>query len=134
LLRIDSDDINGYVKDVTGEDFTAKDFRTWAGTMLAVKALRDCPPASTKVEAEKNVVRAIESVARMLGNTRAVCRKSYVHPGIIDCYIDGAMEKVLSRRFRAARKNTSGLRADEVAVMVLLAHLQVADTDRRKAA
>jgi DNA topoisomerase-1 len=70
----------------------------------------------------------------MLGNTRTVCRKSYVHPGIIDCYLDGAMMKVLTRRFKAARKSTSGLRADEVAVMVLLNHLQIGDASRRKAA
>ena len=76
LLRIDSEDINGYVKDVTGEDFTAKDFRTWAGTVFAVKALRDFEPATSKAESERNVVRAIESVAGMLGNTRTVCRKS----------------------------------------------------------
>lgn len=134
LLRIDSEDINGYVKDVTGQDFTAKDFRTWAGTVFAVKALRDFEPAASKAESERNVVRAIESVAGMLGNTRTVCRKSYVHPGVIDCYIDGSMEKVLSRRFKAARRSISGLRADEVAVMVLLAHLQAADVDKRKAA
>jgi DNA topoisomerase-1 len=131
---IDSGDINRYVKDVTGEDFTAKDFRTWSGTVLAVAALREFAPASTKAESERNVVLAIEAVAKMLGNTRAVCRKSYVHPGIIDCYLDGAMMKVLNRRFKAARKSTSGLRADEVAVMVLLTHLQAGDTSRRKAA
>lgn len=134
LQRIDSGDINAYVKEVTGEDFTAKDFRTWAGTVLAVRALREFEPATTKSKLEKNVVRAIESVAGMLGNTRAVCRKSYVHPGVIDCYLDGMMEKVISRRFKSVRKNTSRLRAAEVAVVVLLAHLQATDADRRKAA
>jgi DNA topoisomerase I len=134
LQGIDSGDINGYVKDLTGEDFTAKDFRTWSGTVLAVAELREFAAASTQAESEKNVVLAIEAVAKMLGNTRAVCRKSYVHPGIIDCYLDGAMEKALHRRFKAARKNTPGLRADEVAVMVLLAHLQAGETGKRKAA
>jgi DNA topoisomerase-1 len=131
---IDSGDINRYVKDVTGEDFTAKDFRTWCGTVLAVRALREFEPADTKTDSEKNVVTAIEAVAKLLGNTRAVCRKSYVHPGIIDCYVEGAMIAVIDRRFKAARKSTSGLRADEVAVMALLAHLQAGETGRRKAA
>ena len=134
LQGIDSGDINEYVKDVTGEDFTAKDFRTWSGTVLAVRALREFERADTKTESEKNVVVAIEAVAKMLGNTRAVCRKSYVHPGVIDCYLDGGLTTVIDRRFKAARKNASGLRADEVAVMALLAHLQAAETGRRKAA
>jgi DNA topoisomerase I len=131
---IDSGDINRYVKDVTGEEFTAKDFRTWSGTVLAVRALREFEPAETKAASEKNVVSAIEAVAKMLGNTRTVCRKSYVHPGIIDCYVEGAMIAVIDRRFKAARKSTSGLRADEVAVMALLAHLQAGENGRRKAA
>jgi DNA topoisomerase-1 len=131
---IDSGDINRYVKDVTGEDFTAKDFRTWSGTVLAVAALREFAPASSKTESERNVVLAIEAVAKMLGNTRTVCRKSYVHPGILDCYVDGSMMKLLRRRFKTARKSTSGLRADEVAVMVLLTYLQAGDISRRSAA
>jgi DNA topoisomerase-1 len=79
-------------------------------------------------------VLAIEAVAKMLGNTRTVCRKSYVHPGILDCYVDGSMMKLLRRRFKTARKSTSGLRADEVAVMVLLTYLQAGDISRRSAA
>jgi DNA topoisomerase I len=134
LQGIDSGDINGYLKNVTGEDFTAKDFRTWSGTVLAVTALREFSIASSQTQAEKNVVLAIEAVAGLLGNTRAVCRKSYVHPGIVDCYVDGTMERVLSRRSKAPRRNTSGLRADEVAVMMVLRHLQARDSGRRKAA
>ena len=131
--RVDSSDINRYLKDITGEDFTAKDFRTWSGTVHAVSALRELTPASTKTESERNVVLAIEAVAKLLGNTRAVCRKSYVHPGIIDCYHGGAMVKVL-RRSRVSRRNTPGLRVDEVAVVILLTHLQVRDSGKRKAA
>jgi DNA topoisomerase-1 len=132
--RVDSGDINRYLKDITDEDFTAKDFRTWSGTVHAVSALRELTPANTKTESEQNVVLAIEAVARLLGNTRAVCRKSYVHPGIIDCYHGGAMVKVLRRRTKVARRNTPGLRVDEVAVVILLMHLQVRDSGRRKAA
>jgi DNA topoisomerase-1 len=133
LQPIDSGDINAYLKDVTGEDFTAKDFRTWWGTVLAVAALRDTA-ANTRAEAEKNVVLAIEAVAKQLGNTRTVCRKSYVHPGLIDCYLDGEMERVLGRRGRVFQKNNSRLRSDEVAVVLLLRHLQMRAPARRKAA
>ena len=122
--RIDSSDINRYLKDVTGEDFTAKDFRTWSGTVHAVSALREFTPANSKTQAEKNVALAMEAVAKLLGNTRAVCRKSYVHPGIIDCYHGGAMTKLLSRHLKMARRNSAGLRVDEVAAIALLTHLQ----------
>jgi DNA topoisomerase I len=132
LQPVDSGDINEYLKDVAGDDFTAKDFRTWSGTVLALAALREFPAAATKKQAEKVVVCAIEAVARMLGNTRTVCRKSYVHPGIVDCYLDGAIDKVLTRP-KAARK-IAGLRADEVAVLSILRYLQTRESGKRKAA
>ena len=132
--RVDSGDINKYLKEITGEDFTAKDFRTWSGTVLAVTALRELTPPSTKTQSEKNVVLAMEAVAKLLGNTRAVCRKSYVHPGIIDCYHGGAMVKLLSRRFKMARRNVAGLRVDEIAAIALLTHLQGKDSGKRRAA
>jgi DNA topoisomerase-1 len=134
LQPVDSGDINGYLKEVTGEEFTAKDFRTWSGTVLALTALREFTEAPSKAQAEKNVVLAIEAVARLLGNTRTVCRKSYVHPGLIDCYVEGEIDKVLERRLKSARKSASGLRADEVAVVVILKYLQAKDSSRRKAA
>jgi DNA topoisomerase-1 len=120
VQSIGSGDINQYLRDVTGEDFTAKDFRTWSATVLAVTALRELPPASTKGRCEKNVITAIEAVAGLLGNTRAVCRKSYVHPGVIDCYMDGSMRRVLER---ATPSRRAGLRPDEVAVLALLRSL-----------
>ena len=134
VQRIGSGDINTYLRDVTGEDFTAKDFRTWSGTVLAVTALRELEAARTKKQAGKNVVLAIEAVAGILGNTRAVCRKSYVHPGIVDCYVDGTMLRVLDRRVKSLGKTVPGLRPDEAAVVVLLKHLQGRDSGRRKAA
>jgi DNA topoisomerase-1 len=130
VRRVGSGDINRYVREVTGQDFTAKDFRTWSGTVLAATALRELRSASTKRQAEKNVLLAIEAVAGLLGNTRTVCRKSYVHPGVIDCYVDGSMMKVLARASRLPPKQTSGLRPDEVAVVALLKYLQTRDAKR----
>ncbi|HEY7188859.1 MAG TPA: hypothetical protein VH436_20020, partial [Vicinamibacterales bacterium] len=118
VQSVGSGDINDYIREVTGEEFTAKDFRTWSATVLAVTALRELPAAVTKGRSEKNVITAIEAVARLLGNTRAVCRKSYVHPGVIDSYMDGTMAKLLTRRSKPAR--IAGLRPDEVAVLQIL--------------
>jgi DNA topoisomerase-1 len=134
LQPVDSGDINSYLKEVTGEEFTAKDFRTWSGTVLALTALREFDPASSRTQGEKNVVLAIEAVAKLLGNTRTVCRKSYVHPGLVDCYLDGSMERVLDRRSKAARKNMAGLRADEVAVLTMLKYVQAREPGKRRAA
>jgi len=129
VQSIGSGDINRYVRDVTGEDFTAKDFRTWSGTVLAVTALRELRAAGTKAKSEKNVLLAIDAVAGLLGNTRSVCRKSYVHPGIIDAYVDGTMTTVLNRRSKPLR-GAAGLRADEVAVVALLKTLSVRGAKR----
>jgi DNA topoisomerase-1 len=115
---VDSGDINGYLKEITGQDFTAKDFRTWSGTVLAATALREVPPPGTKRETERNVNVAIEAVAGLLGNTPTVCRKSYVHPGVVDAYRDRTMAVVSGRKKAPAR--IAGLRADEVTCMALL--------------
>jgi DNA topoisomerase-1 len=84
--RIESGMVNDYIKSITGNDFTAKDFRTWAGTVQALSALSTMPPAETKKEMKENILGAIEQVAEHLGNTPAVCRKYYIHPLIIDLY------------------------------------------------
>jgi DNA topoisomerase-1 len=126
---VDSGDINGYLKEITGQDFTAKDFRTWSGTVLAATALRDVPLPGTKRETERCVNVAIEAVAGLLGNTPTVCRKSYVHPGVVDSYRDGAMAIVFSRKPRASAK-IAGLRADEIALLALLRYLQTRDSSR----
>ena len=131
VQSIGSADINQYLRDVTDEDFTAKDFRTWSATVLAVTALREQPPASTKGRSEKNVITAIEAVARLLGNTRTVCRKSYVHPGVIDCYMAGTMAKILTRRSKLAR--IAGLRPDEVAVLQILKHVSTKEAGKKAA-
>ncbi|HEY7590600.1 MAG TPA: hypothetical protein VH723_06375 [Candidatus Limnocylindrales bacterium] len=84
-----SDDVNDYLRDIAGSDFSAKDFRTWAGTVLAYRALRALQPADTPTDAKRNVVAAIRETAGRLGNTPAVARKSYVHPAVLEAYLDG---------------------------------------------
>src|SRR5207244_7047355 len=87
---VGSADVNDYLRALTGQDFTAKDFRTWAGTVLAACALATAARATSKTHAKREIARAIESVAQCLGNTKTVCRKSYIHPVILDAYADGA--------------------------------------------
>ncbi|MDQ3554134.1 MAG: DNA topoisomerase IB [Chloroflexota bacterium] len=96
---VSSTDVNEYLRQVTGQTFTAKDFRTWAGTVLAAQALRTIEGASgTERELRSNVVRAVEQVAQSLGNTPTVCRQCYVHPAIIEAYLDGAMVRTARKR------------------------------------
>jgi len=89
LRDITSQDVNAYLREITGEDITAKDFRTWAGTVLAGIALNSVGTFATKKEAKKNIRDAISAVAEVLGNTAAICRKCYIHPAIVDAYLGG---------------------------------------------
>jgi len=132
--RVGSGDLNRYLRDITGEEFTSKDFRTWWGSVLAMTALRELEPGRNKTQSEKNVLLAIEAVAGLLGNTRAVCRKSYVHPGVIGCYVEGSLAKILDRRAKVAAKAGSGLRPDEVALLSVLKHLHRKEPGKRRAA
>jgi DNA topoisomerase-1 len=117
---VTSDDVNAYLREITGRDVTAKDFRTWGGTMLAAVQLRAMGPAASRREADRNVVRAIDAVAERLGNTRAVCRKYYVHPALVQAYLLGmTVPQPPARRDRRARA-TPALRRDEVAVLQFL--------------
>jgi DNA topoisomerase-1 len=115
---IDSEEVNEYLREISGGDFTAKDFRTWAGTVAAAKALRRFEPFGSRAEAKRNVVQAIERVAECLGNTPAVCRKCYVHPAVIDAYLDGGTLAAL--RQRARRTRASELKDEEADLMRLL--------------
>jgi DNA topoisomerase I len=115
---ITSGDVNEYVREIAGADFTAKDFRTWAGTVMAVTALRDITPPHSAAHAKRNVLRATDVVAGMLGNTRAVCRRSYIHPAIVDAYIDRQMFKG-GRPVRRIRRMAT-LRIDEAMVLDIL--------------
>jgi DNA topoisomerase-1 len=118
---VDSADVNAYLREITGQEFTAKDFRTWAGTLLAVAALRELGPAATSREGKSLVLKAIDRVAEQLNNTRAVCRKYYVHPAVFETYLAGTMVKALENgTAKAAADAVKGLRDDEQAVVRLL--------------
>jgi DNA topoisomerase-1 len=127
---IGSADVNAYLKEITGEDFTSKDFRTWAGTVLAAQLLREFEHARSDAQLKKNVVKAVESVARRLGNTKAVCRKCYIHPAVLDSYMDGSMLKVVAQRARRAARS-GGLSAGEMHVLALLQQRVTRDAKRR---
>ena len=89
VRNITSQDVNEYLKEITGQEFTAKDFRTWAGTVLAAMALNAVGAFETKKQAKANIKNAITAVAKLLGNTPAICRKCYVHPAVLETYLDG---------------------------------------------
>jgi DNA topoisomerase I len=89
--RIESEDVNAYLREISGDEFTSKDFRTWAGTVLAARALRALAPFASQAEGKRNIAQAIEAVAKELGNTKAVCRKCYVHPAILESYLEGRL-------------------------------------------
>lgn len=113
---IGSGDVNDYLQEITDESFTAKDFRTWAGTVLALETLRHLEPASSETQAKKNVTQMIKAVAEQLGNTTAVCRKYYVHPAIVEIYLEGKLPEFLTAKPEAIL----GLEPEEQAVMHLL--------------
>ena len=96
---IDSGMVNQYLKEITGEDFTAKDFRTWSGTVHALQALKEIGPAKNKTALNKNIVAALDRVAEHLGNTRIVCRKYYVHPAVISLYEKNAIGQYFERKY-----------------------------------
>lgn len=98
---IGSADVNEYIHQVTGQKFTAKDYRTWAGTVLAAKALHEFEVAAPGKPVKKNLLRAIETVAERLGNTKAVCRKCYIHPAVMDAYLDGNLAQKLKAKAAA---------------------------------
>lgn len=118
---IDSADVNDYLREITGEDYTAKDFRTWSGTVLAALALQEFEKFDSEAQAKKNIVRAIESVAERLGNTPSICRKCYVHPAIIDAYLDGTVLRALrDRTVEELVEDLHALQPEEAAVLALL--------------
>jgi len=135
---IDSSDVNDYLRAITGEDYTAKDFRTWSGTVLAALALQEFEKFDSETQAKKNIVRAIETVAQKLGNTPSVCRKCYVHPAVLDAYMEGAViEAMRERTEQELIDDLATLAPEEAAVLAMLQQRLQREADaagRRKAA
>lgn len=117
---IGSADVNVYLNDITGQDYTSKEFRTWAGTVLAAQLLSEFGAFESDTEGKKNIVRAVESVAKRLGNTKAVCRKSYIHPAVLEAYLGGATVRPIAPRARRAARSPESLTDAEAAVLGLL--------------
>jgi DNA topoisomerase-1 len=128
---ITSGDVNAYLRETAGEEFTAKDFRTWAGTVLAARALVGKAPGS-QTAARRTIVEAIRAVASRLGNTAAICRRCYVHPAVVDAYLGGTLDRTMRRAGR--RRSASGLDAAERAVLPLLKARERRATGRAPAA
>ncbi|HEX3374171.1 MAG TPA: DNA topoisomerase IB [Edaphobacter sp.] len=118
---VDSADVNEYLREISGQEFTAKDFRTWAGSVLACEMLWELEKFESETEAKKNVVKAIKQVAARLGNTPSVCRKCYVHPVVLDCYMSGALlEGVKRRAAEQDEEEPAALRRQEETLLKLL--------------
>ncbi|WP_052401312.1 DNA topoisomerase IB [Muricoccus aerilatus] len=125
LHDVTSGDVNDYLREVSGRDITAKDFRTWAGTVMAALALREFEAFDTQAAAKRNVRAAIERVSSRLGNTPTVCRKCYVHPDLLDGYLEGKLVLQMAERAEEElREDLEDLRPEEAAVLALLAHLK----------
>lgn len=123
LRRVDSGQVNQYLKDCLEMDFTTKDFRTWAGTLSMLEALRNAPPCTTKMEYQKSVNSALQEVSARLGNTVTVCRKYYVHPELMRMYRDEELKDILCADVKAV-KNEFGLNAEEEMLMSILKIIQ----------
>jgi DNA topoisomerase-1 len=119
---VGSQDVNDYLKQITNQDITAKDFRTWNGTVLAAAALREAMQAGgPRARSKRVVTRCIDRVAQRLGNTKTVCRKCYVHPAVIEAYLDGTLDDALAAKADArAAAALDALREEELAVLMFL--------------
>jgi DNA topoisomerase-1 len=128
---VGSEEVNAYLKDITGQDLTSKDFRTWAGTVLAAQLLREFEASASDAQAKKNILRAVEMVAQRLGNTKAVCRKCYIHPAIFDAYLDGSLLSTIAQRARKVARAVDRLTGGEAAVLGLLQRRVAKELKRR---
>jgi DNA topoisomerase I len=131
-VDVKSDDVNDYLRQISGQHFTAKDFRTWNATVLAAKALQEIRSFDSQAEAKKNVLRAVEEVAKRLGNTRTVCRKSYIHPAVIEAYLDGSLLDTLAQRAKSEMKNLASMTPEEAAVLAFLQEWLKREAAKRK--
>ncbi len=127
---VDSADVNNYLREISGEEITAKDFRTWAATNLAALALQEFELFDTEAKKKQAVVRAVEKVAKHLGNTPAICRRCYIHPAIFDGYFDGTLLSTLKSQTRNyLAENLSGMSEEETAVAAFLS-LRLSELER----
>ena len=121
VCDVTSQDVNDYLKEITGQDFSAKDFRTWAGTVLAAIALNAIGAFETKKQAKANIKDAVTAVSKLLGNTPAICRKCYVHPAVFESYLSGnAIEGLRQKTEEALENNAPDLRAGETVILKFL--------------
>ncbi|MFN2459510.1 MAG: DNA topoisomerase IB [Candidatus Velthaea sp.] len=126
---ISSADVNGYLRDIAGDDFTAKDFRTWEGTLACALALA-AERVESKTDAKLHVTFAIKAVAERLGNTPAVCKKSYIHPGVIDAFLENGALELVDRKLRKAARDPHALRPDEARVLAFIEKLITRDENK----
>jgi DNA topoisomerase I len=117
---IGSGDVNEYLKAITEQHFTAKDFRTWAGTVLAASELVQIGAYTSETSAKKNIVQAVKTVASHLRNRPATCRKYYIHPAILEAYMDESLHQTMQKHANASMEDTFALKPEEIAVVAVL--------------
>ena len=132
--KISSADLNDYLREIAGSDVTAKDFRTWAGTVLAAMALAELKAFDSQAAAKRNLRQAIEHVSSQLGNTPTICRKCYIHPEILNCYLEGTLIDTLQQRIKQALRREEQLKPEEAAVLAILRTRLEKESARKKAA
>ena len=132
-MSIESGDVNEYLREIGNADFTAKDFRTWAGSVLACAMLKEFEAFDSHTEAKRNVVEAIKSVAARLGNTPSVCRKCYIHPAVLDNYLSGTMLQAVKKDVKEEiEKSPAALRHEELELLKVLEGRVEADATAHK--
>ena len=131
---VTSNDVNAYLKEITAEEITAKDFRTWAGTLLAALALKKVETFDSAAQAKRNLRAAIERVSARLGNTPTICRKCYIHPEVMNSYLDGSLVAAIQAEVETTlRDDLAGLEPEEAAVLAMLqARLKQQQKPRRR--
>ena len=120
VRQVTSSDVNEYLRTVAKDDVTAKDFRTWAGTVLAAIALSEFDKVDSETAAKRNIKNAIVAVATRLGNTPTICRKCYVHPEVLECYLEGSLADTLNQKVAREMKGLAALSPEEAATLALL--------------
>ncbi|GAB3645284.1 DNA topoisomerase IB [Ramlibacter alkalitolerans] len=121
VREVTSADVNAYLREITGSDITAKDFRTWAGTVMAALALQEFEAFDTQATQKKNIRQAIERVSARLGNTPTICRKCYVHPEVLNAYVEGnLLLEIKGEVEKELREDLATLKPEEAAVLAML--------------